>query len=236
MPDISLLSQIPDWIESHGKTVDLLKWALLLLLAWAVGAFKYLRQKLRQPIPLLEEVTSRCLVEEFDEFNGHRNAVRASFLLEVGLVNTTSESIVIRQFSLSVRRRKFWRSWKPGLSALSLPARPRHQTGASTKLLKNWFSNFQDEFPDLTLDGTVEPKHYNSGFLLFVCFATGDHVPRISDDYINVKAHVHLTTGETRTVQGKVRVLRDKEKFDQWVPGFVAQVSHDSAWGAIRGA
>ena len=212
MIDLSPLLEVPEWIESHEKTVDVLKWAALLAIAWAVGIFKYIRRKFRQPIPTFEEFTSRCLVEEFDIFEGRKDAFRASFLMEVGLTNTTSEPVVIRSFSLSVLRRKFWRPWKPALIALSLPARPRHKTGASTKLLKNWFSNFPDDFPELTLTGTIDSKHHQSGFLLFVCFATGDHAPRMFGEYIRIKVHVHLTTGETKIVKGKVRVVRDKDK------------------------
>jgi hypothetical protein len=234
MPDLSFLAPAIDWIESHEKTVDLLKWAALLLVAWAVGLFKFTRQKLRRPTATLEEVTSRCLVEELSEFQGRRDAVRASFLVEVGLLNPTSEPVVVRYFSLAVPRRKLWRCWKPELIALSLPNRPRHQMGSGEKLIKNWFSNFPDEFRDLTLSGMVEPKHHHSGVLLFVCFAYGTLVPRIDGDFIRVKAFVHLTTGETCKVSGKVRITRDKEKFEQWVPGIVAQVSHESAWGAVR--
>ena len=102
------------------------------------------------------------------------------------------------------------------------------------KLLKSWFSNFQDEYRDLTLTGTIEPKHHHSGFLLFVCFATGDWAPKIEGEFVRVKALVHLTTGETCAVKGKIKVTRDKEKFDQWAPGIVAQVGHESAWGAVR--
>ena len=234
MPDLSLFSPVVDWIESHEKTVDLLKWIALLLVAWAVGLFKYLRQKLRQPFATIEEHTSRCLVEEFAEFQGHKNALRASFLIEVGLVNPTSEAVVIRHFSLAVRRRKFWRAWEPEMVALSLPNRPRQHMGSGMKFLKNWFSNFPDEYRDLTLTGTVEPKQNHSGFLLFVCFATDNWAPRVEGEFIRVKANVHLTTGERRTVRAKVRITRDEKKFDGWVPGILDQVKHESAWGAVR--
>lgn len=57
MPDLSSFSPLVDWIESHEKTVDLLKWVALLLVAWAVGLFKFLRQKFRLPIATIEEQT-----------------------------------------------------------------------------------------------------------------------------------------------------------------------------------
>lgn len=233
MPDFSLLAPLIDWIESHEKTVDLLKWIAILLVAWAVGLFKFLRQKFRQPFATIEEVSTRCLVEDFEEFRGHKNALRASFLIEIGLVNPTPEVVVVRHFSLSVRRRKFWKPWGSELMALSLPNRPRHQMGSGSKLLKNWFSNFPDEYSNLTLTGTVQPKQVHSGYLLFVCFAHGNHVPKIEGDYVRVKASIYLTTGEKRTVRGKALVVRDQGKFNSWVPGILDQVQHDSAWNGI---
>lgn len=234
VPDIPNLSVIIDWIESHEKTVDVLKWLVLLFLAWVAGAFRFLRAKFRTPSATLEEATSRCLVEEFAEFQGHQNAVRATFLIEVGVLNPTPERVVVQHFSLAIPRRKLWLRWRPELVALSLPNRPRHPMGSGQKLLKNWFSNFPDEFHDLTLNGGVESKEHHSGYLLFVCFAVGSHAPRIEGEYIRVKARAHLTTGEICSVSGRVAVTRDKEKFEQWVPGIISQINHESAWGAVR--
>lgn len=231
LPDIST---IVSWIEAHGKTVDLLKWLVLLLVAWLAGAFRFVRNKLRTPSATIEEATSRCLVEEFAEFQGHQNAVRATFLVEVGLLNPTSERVVVRHFSLAVQRRRAWRTWKPELVALSLPSRPQQQTGSGKKVLKNWFSNFDDGLQNLTLLGAVEPKELPSGFLLFVCFSVGGWAPKISNEHIKVKAKVHLTTGETYSVSGRIKVVRDLEKFEQWVPGIGAHINHDSTWGATR--
>lgn len=234
MPDLAQLEIVIAWIELHPKTVDLLKWIALVFAAWALGLFRYLYQRLRQPIATFEPFTSQCLIEEFDEFDGAKYAVRASFLVEVGLTNTTDQAVVIKEFTLACRRRKTWNSWKPHLGALSLPERPRLETGASIKLLKNWFSNFPDGRRDLTLDGTILAKQHKSAFLLFVCFATGDQAVRIENDAICVVANVHLTTGEVRSVSGRVKVTRDKRLFDMRVPGILKQVAHSSAWGAVR--
>ncbi len=231
LPDISAIT---DWIEAHGKTVDILKWLILLLVAWGTGLFRFIHSKLRTPRATIDESASRCLVEEFAEFQGYKNVVRATFLVEVGLLNLTSERIVVRHFSLAVLRRKAWRAWKPELVALSLPSRPRLQTGSGEKMLPSWFSNFQDDFHFLTLTGSVEPKELSSGFLLFVCFSGGNWTPRISDDHIKVKARVQLTTEETYSVSGRVKVVRDPAKFEQWVPGIIAHINHDSTWGATR--
>jgi hypothetical protein len=234
VPNFPSLEVIVSWIESHEKTVELLKWLAVLFVAWITGIFRFLRNKLRRPIATLEEITSRCLIEEFPEFQSYQNVVRATFLVEVGLLNPTSERVIVRKFSLAIPRRKLWRRWKPELIALTLPNRPRHQMGCGQKLLKSWFSNFPDEFHDLTLSGQVEPKEHHSGFLLFVYFAHGPWVPKIEGEFIKVKARVHLTTGEICSVSGKVRVTRDKENFEEWVPGIIEQINHESAWGGFR--
>lgn len=232
--EILPLESMVEWIEAHQTTVDLIKWAIVLFLAWIAGGFKYLRNKLRRPSISLEENTSRCLIEEFEEFEGHKNAVRATLLIEMGVLNPTNERINVRSFNLAIKRERFWSRWKPELIALSLPSRPRFQTGSGVKIVKNWFSNFSDEFASLTLTGVIEPKEYPSAFLLFVSFTSGPMSPKIEGQYLKVKGRANLTTGETFTVSGKVRVMTDIELFESWLPGIKLQINHDSAWGATK--
>jgi hypothetical protein len=175
MVDFSAVQAVVQWIEGHATTVDLIKWALVLVVAWLLGGFRFVRQRMRPPKALLATHACRCLVEKFDEFEGHKGVVRTSYLLEVGLLNPTTEPVVIRDFSLAVRRHRKWRSRKPELRAITLPNRPRQAMGGGMKLMRTWFSNFPDEYRDLTLDGTVEPRQLRSGFLLFVDFSYGDH-------------------------------------------------------------
>ena len=61
MPD---LYSLPQWIEDHQATVDLLKWLALLVIAWAAGLFRYLRDLTRTPRLAVSEVVSRCLIVE----------------------------------------------------------------------------------------------------------------------------------------------------------------------------
>jgi len=232
MPDFSTLL---GWIEDHKTAVDLVKWALLLVVAWLAGAFRYLRSLTRKPKASLNGTTSRCLVERFPQPEGQLDAIRASFLLEVGVINRTNEKLVVKDFSLAVRRRSFWRPWLPELSAVSLPERPRHEMGSGTKILKTWFSHFPDGIDRLTLTGIVEAKDFASGFLLFVSFTKGAWNPTIVEGRVRVLVRIFLTTGEILKVERLVKITSDKDQFERWVPGIINQISDETAWNVCTG-
>lgn len=232
--DLAAIQTIVEWIETHQATVDLLKWVALGVLAWLTGGFRYIRNLLRQPTATFEDSTSRCMIEEMPEVDGYKNGIRATFLVEVGLLNPTEKSVNIRRFFLAIPRQRFWKRWKPELVALSLPSRPRLKTGSGIKLIRNWFSKFPDGYDELTITGTVGPQGFETGYLLFVYTGYGAMAPKIDGQFINVKARVNLTTGETCSVSGKVRVVSDPSLFEEWLPGITEQINHDSAWGATR--
>src|SRR5437016_940596 len=100
-----------DWIETHAATVSIVKWASVLLVAWATGLVRFIRNLTRKPQAQVSEVTSRCLVEEFDEIEGYRNAVRASFLPDIEVANRSTEEIVVRTLNLRVQRMSRFRNW-----------------------------------------------------------------------------------------------------------------------------
>lgn len=231
MPD---LSPYLDWIEAHKTTVDLVKWGLLLFIAWIAGAFRFLRGLTRKPKAEIQAATSRCLIQEFSEFGGHTNVIRASFLLEVGITNPTNEKISVKKFYLSFPRQKFWRRWKPELHAISLPNRPRHEMGSGMKFLKCWFSNFPDDMKELTLSGDIEARTFHSGHLLFVSFTHGSWNPRVNGETVHVRTTVELTTGEIRSRAVPIKVTKSPEQFEKWVPGIIDQVGHQTAWNAER--
>jgi len=231
MPD---LSPYLDWIEAHKTTVDLVKWGLLLFIAWIAGAFRFLRGITRKPKVDIQAATSRCLIQEFPEFGGHANVTRASFLVEVGITNPTSESISVKSFYLSFHRQRFWHRWKPELHPISLPNRPRHEMGSGMKLLKCWFSNFPDDLKELTLSGDIEARAFSSAYLLFVSFTHGSWNPRISNETIGARVTVVLTTGEIRSRVVPIKVTKNPEQFEKWVPGIIDQVGHETAWNAER--
>ena len=139
----TIISNLTTWIEDHGNTVDLLKWVAILIAAWLLGAFKYLKAKFRRATATLNVSESRCLVEEINTTN-ENTRFRLSFLVEMGVLNPTTERLVVRTFSLAVRKRSFWRAWTYQLSPISLPARPQMDLAdGGRKFMKNWFSKFR---------------------------------------------------------------------------------------------
>jgi hypothetical protein len=82
-----------DWIEKHPQTIEILEWSGFLVVAWLSGLVGFLRSRTRKPRVSISEITRRCLVEEFAEIDGgYRNAVRASFLLEVEVMTRLRRS------------------------------------------------------------------------------------------------------------------------------------------------
>jgi len=224
------LDDVLSWIEQHDKTIELLKWVGLLLVAWAAGLFRYLRTLTRKPKALVSEVTSRCLIEEIDEHEGQRDVVRAALLLEVEVCNRSSEPVVVRTMEVRIRRLKPIRRWGPWLSAVSLPNRVHHQMGSGIKLMRNWFAIFPDGIETLTIRGRIAPKDAESGFILFVAFTHGNWNPRIREECVHVGIKVHLTTGEKLRATARIPVTRNTEFYEQMVPGILDQIRHPTAW------
>lgn len=218
------------WIEGHPATVDVLKWAALLLIAWGTGAFTYLRNLTRKPRVRVSEVTSRCFLESYDEFEGLRDAERASLLLDIQVSNRSSSEIVVWTFDMQIRRRLRFRPWGPRISAVSLPNRVRHTMGSGVKIMRNWFARFPDEQQDLTISGHLSPGHADSGYALFVSFTHGSWNPVVTSDEVVVRLTVGLTTGKKIVTKARIHTTRDADFFESLVPGVLEQVRHPTAW------
>ena len=226
---MSDLNSLLNWIETHSATVAILKWAVLLLVAWATGLVRFIRNLTRKPLVQISEPLSRCLVEEFAEIEGHRNADRASFLIDIEVINRSTEEIVVRTLSLRVGRTGRFRHWGQKVSAVSLPSRVYHKMGAGTKVMRNWFAHFPDGNDRLTVAGPIGPRHTESGFALFVSFTHGNWNPAIVDGCTAVEVEAGLTTGTIRT-KARITVTRNTGFFEEMVPGIREQIAHPTAW------
>ncbi len=170
MPDFA---NIIIWIEAHGTTVDFIKWFLLGLLAWFLGAFRFLRTKLKRPSIEVESLTSRCAWVDLGEIDGNSANAQVIMLIAAGINNPTTSPIVVRNFTLQIKRLKKWPLWHSKLNPTTLPCRVRHNVGEVTRYLKNWFSNFTEGPDSLTLDSKIESRDFQSGFLMFVSATWG---------------------------------------------------------------
>jgi hypothetical protein len=230
----SVLATLVGWIEDHATTVDLLKWVVVGLIAWALGVFRFLRAKLRRPKLEIQSFTSRAIWQELGVVDGNDHNARVVFLIEAGINNPTTDPIVVRDFTLKVKRLKGWPVRNHPLNAVTLPCRVRQNIGDITKFLKNWFSNFSEGPDSLTLSGRIEPRDCQSGFLLFVSASWGYMRPLAWDGAIPVELRARLTTGEQLVARSNIMLMREHANFEAMVPGVLSYVQNRNTWNIIR--
>lgn len=226
MPDLSSLTQ---WIETHQATVDLLKWLALLVIAWAAGLFRYLRDFTRTPRISVSEVISRCLIVE-KPYEDHVDATRAIYLLNIEVANRSSERIVVSSFEIRHKWLRALPKWSPRSSAVSLPNRVHHKMGGGIKLMRNWFAYFPDNLENLTVDGKIDARDAASGFALFVSHTYGSWNPKLKNEHVHVCVYAKLTTGKTVKTSAKIPVTRNEKFFEEMIPGIMAHVDDPSSW------
>src|SRR3546814_12038980 len=134
----SSLIDLAGWIEAHATTVGLLKWVIVGLLAWALGVFRFLRAKLKRPKLEIESFTSRCIWQELGVVDGNDHNARVVFLVEAGINNPTTDPIVVRDFTLKVKRLKGWPVRNHPLTAVTIQSTLRHKIGHPTNHPTNW--------------------------------------------------------------------------------------------------
>lgn len=231
MPDPSLTKLAVSWIEAHPATVDLVKWALVIIAAWALGLFRLIRNGLRAPRIEIEPLTSRCYCEYIDESDGYRNVARTIFLVQVSVTNPTSDPITVKDFELRYRTQRRFSSWTDHMLPTTIPNRPRQTVGGITKLLRVWFTHYHDDPADLSISGRLDPHDYQTGYVLFVSSTWGDHNPRIRNDKITIEIRAKLTTGDTIKHRATIRRIHDREYIESLVPGVLAvgedQLAHN---------
>jgi hypothetical protein len=204
------------------------------VLAWGLGLFRFLKAMLKRPKIEIEEFTSRCFWEEMGEIDGNNHNARVTFLIEAGINNPTTDPVVVRDFTLQIKRLKKWPVWHDELNAVTLPARVRQALPNITRYLKNWFSNFEEGSDHLTVGATIGPREFQSGFLLFVSFSWGYLRPLVRKGGVPVKLKARLTTGEVLEVKSSIYIVEDILTFESMVPGIFEHVSNRETWNVIR--
>lgn len=218
------------WIESHRVTVGLTQSLALILLAWLAGAFRLLQALTRKPSVRIVDSASFVFIER-PSIQGKENALRAAYVINVSLVNSSTERIVLDQFSLSYQTGNPFRSFKQRLVRIAFPARPRKRLGSGFKMMGVWFTNFPDEEYALPPAlGALEPKDMESGYLLFSSFTWGSWNPVVVDGQIRVKLKAHLTSGEVLVSTARLRALYESETAHEFCPGIIEHIAHESTW------
>lgn len=220
-----------EWIETHQATVGLVESALMLLLAWFSGAFAALGRFRRKARVEIVAPASFVFLDDVAEKGGVGKDVLAAFVLNVSVINATNEKVVVEQFLLSYRTANFFRSFKQRLVRIPFMEQPRKRVGGGHKYHSVWFTNFPaSEVKMEPVSGTIDPKEYNAGYLLFVSCTTGGWNPVVFQDKVKLKLSARLTTGERITACREIRVVRDKTFLDEFSPKLSAHVADKTAW------
>ena len=225
------MNDIVDWIENHQVTVDLLKAAALVLVAWMSGLFAYLRRYRRKAILEITDTASFAYFEQIEELEGHKHLIRAAFIINASVVNASNEKVVVDHFLLSFRTYSLWRSHGQKLVRIAFPSRPRKRLGIAFKQMGVWFTQYPDD--EYQLDhatGILEPKEHCGGYLLFTSFTYGNWNPKVQHGMIHVKLRAKLTSQKWLRVTVRLRVTDDASVIEEMSPGITEHLRDRSTW------
>lgn len=226
-----MLNDVVTWIEAHEVTVGLLEATALFLVAWFGGLFSYFRRFRARPSVRIQDTASFVFLETVAATGEHPEGLRASFVINASLVNSSNEKIVLDQFELSYRTRSFRRSFSQRLLRLGFPSRPRKRLGESEKYMGVWFTDYPlDELKMEAATGVLEPKDHCAGYLLFTSYTFGAWNPKIEKERIAVRLRASLTSGTTLKTSARLRVTYDAKYAESFSPGLPAHVAHESTW------
>ena len=218
-----------NWIESHPITVDLVKWIAIIVIAWATGVFRFISSFIKKPIIEIISDASHVFIERLEDGEGLDHVVRATFIIDLDVVNPTNDKVHVRYFRLRFSRNKLLGLFSKEMHAISLPARPRTKMGESYKVSKVFFTYFNDGLDNLTATGELEPKETQNAFLLFNSTTYGDWEPKVKKGKVRVEIRAKLSTGELLKSKHRVRVTEDREFMEEWIPGIFEHVAGSGA-------
>ena len=225
------MDKLLDWIEAHRVTVDIIQWIILLVLAYLTGLFRIIRKYTIKPKLEIIPTASVVFVENIEQHENLRNLIRASFIINAGFINRTTERIVLDKFYLTFETENYWRSYKQKLLRIAFPSRPREVLGTGIKYMGVFFTEYSNEEGKCeVITGELEPKDMCGGYLLFVSFTCSDWNPKIINGRIKVRLNGVLTTGETITSKAALRIEQSRDLIEELVPGLSEHVAHESTW------
>lgn len=228
------MESILTWVETHPTTVNLLQWFLVVVVAWFAGVFRWVKIKTRSPKLEIIPTASMAFLEDLGEFKGISNTIRISFIVHASIVNKTTERIVIDQFKLGYRSYHLLKSMKQKILRQAFPAWPRKRLGEGYKLMGAFFTKYGDEKDEiLSVSGAIESREVASGYLLFVSNTFGSWNPKIEDERVKIRLTCSLTTGEKLSHTGYLRITTDPAIIEEFCPGLISHVTHDSTWNHI---
>lgn len=152
------------WLELHNTTIDLLKWLIILLIAWFSGFIKLIYKYTKKPKSVIIPSASIIYFESILEKDNIKNAVRCSYILNVKVTNLSKEKIFVDHFHISYKNYSLKRSMKQKLLRIPFPNRPRKILGDIEKLLSVFFTNYPVEKYDMVpANGILETNESQGG-------------------------------------------------------------------------
>jgi hypothetical protein len=225
-----MIAQVISWIEGHRVTVGLIQAVTLLLIAWFTGIFRLVVTLTRRPKVRIAETASMIYIET-PNIEERESEIRAAFILNASIINSSRERIVLDQFLLSYQTLNPFRSHKQKLVRIALPSRPQKRVGTGWKLMGVWFTNFAgDESPLPPSTGRLESMHMESGYLLFVTYTWGGWSPAVADGKIRVRLKALLTSGDVLVHEARVRAVSDSSIISELCPGIIEHIADESTW------
>jgi len=225
-----MIGQVISWIEGHRVTVGLIQAVTLLLIAWFSGIFRLVVTLTRRPKVRIVE-TASMVFSESPNIEGKESEIRAAFILNASIINSSREKIVLDQFLLSYQTLNPFRSHKQKLVRIAFPSRPRKRVGTGLKLMGVWFTNFAgDEYPLPPAMGCLESMHMESGYLLFASYAWGGWSPAVADGKIRIRLKALLTSGEVLVHETRIRAISDSSIVSELCPGIIEHIADESTW------
>ena len=225
-----MIAQVISWIEGHRVTVGLIQAVILLLIAWFAGIFRLIVTLTRWPKVRIVETASIVFIES-PNVEGKESEIRAAFILNASIINSSREKIVLDQFLLSYQTLNPFRSHKQKLVRIAFPSRPRKRVGTGLKLMGVWFTNFAgDEYPLPPAMGCLESMHMESGYLLFASYTWGGWSPAVVDGKIRIRLKALLTSGEVLVHETRIRAISDSSFVSELCPGVIEHIADESTW------
>jgi hypothetical protein len=225
-----MIAQVISWIEGHRVTVGLIQTVTLLLIAWFTGIFRLVVTLTRKPKVRIVETASMVFIES-PNIEGKESEIRAAFILNASIINSSREKIVLDQFLLSYQTLNPFRSHKQKLVRIAFPSRPRKRVGTGLKMMGVWFTNFAgDEYPLPPAMGCLESMHMESGYLLFLSYTWGGWSPAVADGKMRIRLKALLTSGEVLVHETRIRAISDSSVVSELCPGIIEHIADESTW------
>lgn len=228
MISADFISAAIDWIEAHEHTVDLLKWIVAGIVAWALGVFRAIRAWASRPSISVGEKYSHCFIEHHSELGPHNDTNLIVLVLDAIVMNPTNLHFGVHTFELQLRRRGLWRRWTTTATAIGFPTMPRTpMPNDAIKVVPVWLSTFEEFDDSLSLKG-VPARDSAAGLVFFALAAPDKLFPH--DGECTVKLSVKFATGEKRSVVTTLRTTNDFTKLERMIPSSAKFVKDASVW------